>query len=128
MGFTEELADLDRMREQAKRFGARCQYGSIVEADLKSKPIKIKLDDGTEHETHTLIIGTGATAKYIGLESEQKLIGHGVTSCATCDGAFYRDMPVAVVGGGDTAMEEHFRLTFRRNPLDGRTGLVEVTP
>ncbi|HMP72496.1 MAG TPA: thioredoxin-disulfide reductase [Kiritimatiellia bacterium] len=102
---------MDRMRKQAERFGARFEYGMVSGADFSSRPYKLTLDDGKVIEAETVIICTGASAKYIGLPSEQKLIGRGVTSCATCDGAFYRNVPVAVVGGGDTAMEEALFLT-----------------
>lgn len=102
---------MDIMRKQAARFGARYQYGTVTSVDFSGKPLKLALDSGETHEAQTVIIATGASAQYLGLENEQKLIGHGVTSCATCDGAFYRDMPVAVLGGGDTAMEEAIFLT-----------------
>lgn len=113
-GFTEGIDGtelMDRMRKQAERFGARFQYALVEKADFTGQPLKVITDDGTVHEARTIIISTGASAKYIGLPSEQKLIGRGVTSCATCDGAFYRNVPVAVVGGGDTAMEEAIFLT-----------------
>jgi thioredoxin reductase (NADPH) len=113
-GFPEGIQGpqlIDEMRKQAQRFGADCQFKTVVKADLSKQPFCLELDGGDTIETAVVIIATGASAKYIGLESEQKLIGHGVTSCATCDGAFYRDMPVAVVGGGDTAMEEALFLT-----------------
>lgn len=100
-----------QMRQQAERFGAKFQDGEVTEVDLKNTPKKIKLSGGEEVETQTVIICTGASAKYLGIESEQKLIGRGVSGCATCDGAFYRDVPVAVVGGGDTALEEALFLT-----------------
>ena len=99
------------MRKQAERFGTRFDYRNIASTDLTGPVKKLIADDGTEYECEVLIISTGATAKYIGLESEQALVGYGVTSCATCDGAFYRDVPVAVVGGGDSAMEEAIFLT-----------------
>jgi len=102
---------MDIMRKQAERFGTRYQYGTVTEAELSGEVKKLTLDSGEVLEAKAVIICTGASAKYIGLESEQKLIGYGVTSCATCDGAFYRDVPVAVVGGGDTAMEEAVFLT-----------------
>jgi thioredoxin reductase (NADPH) len=113
-GFAEGIDGtelMDRMRKQAERFGTRFQYALVEKVDLSSQPLKVIMDDGTLYETQTLIIATGASAKYIGLPNEQKLIGRGVTSCATCDGAFYRNVPVAVVGGGDTAMEEAVFLT-----------------
>lgn len=102
---------MNRMRAQAERFGARFQYNLVEKADFSGSPLKLVLDDGKTLETRTLIIATGASAKYVGLPNEQKLIGRGVTSCATCDGAFYKNVPVAVVGGGDTAMEEANFLT-----------------
>lgn len=100
-----------QMRSQAERFGTRYQFGEVVEADLSSQPYKLKLTGGEEIEAKTLIIATGATARYLGIESEQKLIGRGVSACATCDGAFYRNVPIVVVGGGDTACEEALFLT-----------------
>ncbi len=102
---------MNRMRAQAERFGARFQFNVVEKAQLSGTPLSVTLDDGQTLETRTLIIATGASAKYIGLPNEQKLIGRGVTSCATCDGAFYKNVPVAVVGGGDTAMEEANFLT-----------------
>ncbi len=102
---------MQQMRAQAERFGARFEYATIAKAELKPGAIKVYGDDGKLFEGKTLIIATGASAKYIGLPNEQKLVGRGVTSCATCDGAFYKNVPVAVVGGGDTAMEEATFLT-----------------
>jgi thioredoxin reductase (NADPH) len=97
---------VQRMREQAERFGARFMSGDVTGSDLGVRPLKIVVGGESTIETMSLIIATGASAKYLGLESEQKLLGRGVTACATCDGAFYRNQPVAVIGGGDTAMEE----------------------
>lgn len=102
---------MDVMRRQAERFGTRYRFGMVESADFKSGAHRLILDGGEVIEAATVIIATGASAKYLGLESEKKLIGRGVTSCATCDGAFYRDQPIAVVGGGDTAMEEALFLT-----------------
>lgn len=102
---------MTKMREQAERFGTRFQYGQVASVDFRSTPLQVILDDGTTIPARTVIIATGASAKYLNLPSEQKLIGRGVTSCATCDGAFYKNVPVAVVGGGDTAMEEAIFLT-----------------
>lgn len=102
---------MNRMRAQAERFGARFQFNVVEKAELSGALRRIALDDGRTLEARALIIATGASAKYIGLPNEQKLIGRGVTSCATCDGAFYKNVPVAVVGGGDTAMEEANFLT-----------------
>jgi thioredoxin reductase (NADPH) len=100
-----------QMRAQAERFGAKYQFGEVIEADLSARPFKLTLTGDEVTEAMTVIIATGATAKYLGIESEQKLIGRGVSACATCDGAFYRDVPVVVVGGGDTACEEAMFLT-----------------
>jgi thioredoxin reductase (NADPH) len=102
---------MNRMRAQAEKFGTRFQFNLVTGSDLTGSPLKITLDDGVVLETRTLIVATGASAKYVGLPNEQKLVGRGVTSCATCDGAFYKNVPVAVVGGGDTAMEEATFLT-----------------
>jgi thioredoxin reductase (NADPH) len=102
---------MDIMRKQAARFGTRYQYGTVDSCDLSGEVKTLTLDSGETLETKAVIICTGASAKYLGLPSEQALIGYGVTSCATCDGAFYRDVPVAVVGGGDSAMEEATFLT-----------------
>ena len=94
------------MKAQAVRLGADIRTGMVTEADLSSRPFKIVIDGQTEIEAETLIIATGATAKYLGLPSEDKYRGLGVSACATCDGFFYRKKTVAVVGGGDTACEE----------------------
>ena len=103
---------VNKMREQAERFGTRFVfYDNVVSSDFSGNPLKLTLESGTEYEARTVIICTGASARYLGLESEQALMAKGVTACATCDGAFYKDMPVAVVGGGDTAMEEALFLT-----------------
>ncbi|MBR5299641.1 MAG: thioredoxin-disulfide reductase [Bacteroidales bacterium] len=97
---------VDTMRAQAVRLGAEIRNGAITSADLSQRPFKIVVDGEKEIEAETLIIATGATAKYLGLESEIKYRGLGVSACATCDGFFYRKKTVAVVGGGDTACEE----------------------
>ena len=97
---------VDTMRAQAIRLGAEVRNGAITSADLSQRPFKIVVDGDKEIEAETLIIATGATAKYLGLESEIKYRGLGVSACATCDGFFYRKKDVAVVGGGDTACEE----------------------
>ncbi|MBY0502800.1 MAG: thioredoxin-disulfide reductase [Bryobacteraceae bacterium] len=101
---------VENMKKQAERFGAEFRYGTVVEADLSKRPFRLSID-GEWVETRTLIVATGASARWLGLESEQKLIGHGVSSCATCDGFFYRDKEIMVVGGGDSAMEEANFLT-----------------
>ena len=97
---------MDSMREQAKSFGADVRRGTATAVDLSARPFRITIDDETEILAQTLIIATGAQAKYLGLPSEQKYMGMGVSACATCDGFFYRKRTVAVVGGGDTACEE----------------------
>ncbi|WP_304719678.1 thioredoxin-disulfide reductase [uncultured Alistipes sp.] len=97
------MADL---RKQAERFGTQIRTGTITTADLSSKPFHIVVDGTKEIEAESIIIATGATAKYLGLPSETKYRGQGVSACATCDGFFYRKKDVAVVGGGDTACEE----------------------
>ena len=100
---------MDSMRAQALRFGAKMLRGSVVSCDLASK--NVTLDDGTLLHGDTLIIATGASAKYLGLESESRFRGLGVSACATCDGFFYRKRTVAVVGGGDSACEEALYLS-----------------
>ncbi len=97
------MADL---RKQAERFGTEIRTGTITTADLSSRPFHIVVDGTKEIEAESIIIATGATAKYLGLPSETKYRGQGVSACATCDGFFYRKKDVAVVGGGDTACEE----------------------
>ena len=98
------------MQKQAERFGAEYVYGTVIEADLSKPPFRLNID-GDWQECKTLIIASGASARWLGLPNEQKLIGHGVSSCATCDGAFYRDRKIIVIGGGDSAMEEATFLT-----------------
>lgn len=97
---------MEDLRKQAERFGADLRYGVATASDLSQAPYKITIDDEKTIEAQTLIISTGATAKYLGLEDEKKYAGMGVSACATCDGFFYRKKIVAVVGGGDTACEE----------------------
>jgi thioredoxin reductase (NADPH) len=101
---------MEEFREQAERFGTEIVYDLGVEADLSKRPFTIR-GDSTTYTCDALIIATGASAKYLGLPSEQRLRNKGVTACATCDGAFYRGQDVAVIGGGDTAMEEAMFLT-----------------
>lgn len=105
-GGVEAGALMADMRKQAVRLGADIRRGSITSAELSEHPFKLTVDDGQVIEAETVIIATGATAKYLGLPSEQKFRGMGVSACATCDGFFYRRKDVAVVGGGDTACEE----------------------
>ena len=94
------------LREQAGRFGVDMRDGEIIKADFSQKPYVFTTDRGVEISADSVIIATGATAKYLGLPDEQKYMGQGVSACATCDGFFYRKKVVAVVGGGDTACEE----------------------
>jgi thioredoxin reductase (NADPH) len=101
---------VQNMKQQAEHFGAEYVLGSVVEADLSKRPFRVNIE-GDWVETRTLIIASGASARWLGLESEQKLIGHGVSSCATCDGFFFRGKKIMVVGGGDSAMEEANFLT-----------------
>lgn len=104
-----ELMEL--MRAQSEHFGAQVRADEVVNVDFKRRPFTVKLGQGGSIESKAVIIATGASAIYMGLESEQKLIGHGVSGCATCDGALYRNKEVAVIGGGDTAMEDALFLT-----------------
>ena len=94
------------LQEQAARFGTDNRFGVVTEVDFSSRPYKAKVDDGTELSADTIIISTGASAKWLGLESEQRLNSRGVSACAVCDGFFYKGMDVAIVGAGDTACEE----------------------
>lgn len=117
---------MDDLRQQALRFGADIRWGIATEVDFSEKPYKVTIDGNTTLWAHTIIIATGASAKYLGLEDEAKYAGSGVSACATCDGFFYRKKVVAVVGGGDTACEEamylaslckHVYLIVRRDVL-----------
>lgn len=108
-GFPEAVtgAELtDRMRKQAERFGARYSFDEVVSVSLEAGALSVTLSGGETIGCRTMVVATGASARYLGLASEQALIGRGVSACATCDGAFYRGRDVAVVGGGDSAMEE----------------------
>jgi len=97
---------MDKMRAQAERFGTRIVIDTVVEVDLSVRPIKAVTDSGDVYAGETLIIATGAQARWLGIESEQRFNGFGVSACATCDGFFYRGKNVAVIGGGNTAVEE----------------------
>lgn len=102
---------VESMKQQAQRFGATYQHGRALHADLSKRPFTLTLEDGEIIHTRTLIVATGASARWLNLPNEQKLIGHGVSSCATCDGFFYRNKKIMVIGGGDSAMEEANFLT-----------------
>ncbi|MHB8736196.1 MAG: thioredoxin-disulfide reductase [Terriglobales bacterium] len=112
-GFPEGIMGpelIDNMRQQAARFGAQYVSGRVTAAALQESPLRLTLEDG-EIQTRALIIASGASARWLGLPSEQALIGHGVSSCATCDGFFFRHRDIIVIGGGDSAMEEAIFLT-----------------
>jgi thioredoxin reductase (NADPH) len=108
-GFPEGIQGpelIENMRKQAARFGAEFMAGHLVNADLSHRPFKLDFGGGKVIETRTLIIASGASARWLNLPNEKALIGHGVSSCATCDGFFFKGMPITVIGGGDSAMEE----------------------
>ena len=96
---------IENMRKQAQKFGAEFKSGAVTEVDLRQRPFKVIAGKDT-YETQALIVAAGASARLLGLKGEKELIGHGVSTCATCDGYFFRGKPIAVVGGGDSAMEE----------------------
>lgn len=104
-------AMMEDFKAQAVRFGAGVEYGEITHLDLSQRPMKVVVDEETGVLADTVIVATGASARYLGLENEKRLLGRGVSACATCDGAFFRGVDLAVVGGGDTAMEESLFLT-----------------
>lgn len=113
-GFPEGIQGpelIENMRKQAQRFGTEFRTGHVTAADLTTRPFTLKLGGTAEIKTHTIIIAAGASARWLGLPSEQALIGHGVSSCATCDGFFFSGKEIVVVGGGDSAMEEALFLT-----------------
>jgi len=107
-GFPEGILGpelIENMKKQAARFGAEFQSGAVAEVDLSERPFKVTVN-GDTHHSKTLIVAAGASARLLGLPGERELIGRGVSTCATCDGYFFRGKPIAVVGGGDSAMEE----------------------
>lgn len=112
-GFAEGIQGpqlMEEMRKQAERFGARIKYETVTKVDFRERPFRIWADSG-EYLSKTVIVASGASAKMLGLESEKKLLGRGVSTCATCDGYFFRGQEIMVVGGGDSAMEEAIFLT-----------------
>ena len=113
-GFPEGIQGpemMDLFRKQAQRFGARSEFRTVTAVDFSERPFSVTLDNGDVHRGHSVIISTGSTAKWLGVDGEKRLQGKGVSACATCDGFFFRDEKVVVVGGGDTAMEEAMFLT-----------------
>ena len=112
-GFPEGILGpelMERMRNQAKRFGAQVKFEAVTEVDLAASPKRVVTDEGTYYGK-AIIVSTGASAKSLGLESEQQLMGYGVSACATCDGFFFKEKEIIVVGGGDSALEEAIYLT-----------------
>ncbi len=112
-GFPEGILGpelMDRTHKQAEKFGTKFYYGTVTKADLSKKPIELEVE-GKRFTCDALIIASGASAKLLGLESESKLMGHGVSACATCDGFFFKEKEIVVIGGGDSAMEEGTFLT-----------------
>lgn len=113
-GYPDGILGPEMMQDfqgQAERFGAESRYGTVTHVDFSDRPFRLLVDEQTPIYAQAVIISTGASARYLGLENEQRLIGHGVSACATCDGSFFRGETVAVVGGGDSAMEEALFLT-----------------
>ena len=113
-GFRDGIMGPDlmgEMRAQAERFGTDVVQGNVTSVDLRNRPFTITLEDGRKETTATLIVATGASARWLEIGSDRKLSGRGVSTCATCDGYFFRGKPIAVVGGGDSAMEEAIYLT-----------------
>ncbi len=102
---------MEAMKKQAERFGARFQYGWVTSVDFSQRPLQVSVDDSLSYAADAVIVATGASAKLLGIPGESELIGHGVSTCATCDGFFFRNKSLIVIGGGDSAMEEALFLT-----------------
>jgi thioredoxin reductase (NADPH) len=102
---------MDLFRQQAERFGLTVKNGIVEKVDFSKRPFRLWEDDGSEHTADAVIVSTGATAKYLGIKGEKEFLGRGVSACATCDGFFFKDQVIVVIGGGDTAMEEAMFLT-----------------
>ena len=102
---------MEHFRAQAERFGADVRFGIVSHLDLSERPFRLVVDEEVPLLAETIVVATGASARYLGLENEKRLLGRGVSACATCDGAFFRGVELAIVGGGDTAMEESLFLT-----------------
>jgi len=119
-GFPEGIQGpelMEAMRKQAERFGAEVIWDAVTKVDFSKRPFSVFVGD-KEYQSKAVIISCGASAKLLGLDSEKKLMGHGVSTCAVCDGAFFRDQDVIVVGGGDTAMEDSTFLTKFANKVE----------
>ena len=113
-GFPEGIMGpelMDNMRQQAEKFGAKFVHGWVSSVDMSQRPFRVTVDETDEYVSETIIISTGASAKMLGIPGEADLVGRGVSTCATCDGFFFRNKPIVVVGGGDSAMEEATFLT-----------------
>jgi thioredoxin reductase (NADPH) len=113
-GFPEGILGpemMQRFEEQAARFGADLQWGTVTGVDFSGRPFRVVVDETRSITADAVIVSTGASARYLGLENQKRLLGRGVSACATCDGAFFRQQEIAIVGGGDTAMEEALFLT-----------------
>lgn len=113
-GFPEGIMGpelMDNMRQQAEKFGAKFVHGWVSSVEMSQRPFRVTVDETDEYVTETIIISTGASAKMLGIPGEADLVGRGVSTCATCDGFFFRNKPIVVVGGGDSAMEEATFLT-----------------
>ena len=128
-GFPDGVGGFDlvmAMQTQAEKFGARIEYDSVDRVELADGGVqKIVLDSGDVIQAEALIFATGASPRYLGLPAEERLRGHGVSACATCDGAFYKDVPVVVVGGGDSAMEEALFLKSFGKPVQILGGVLD---